>query len=117
MNYESSLAAESDGAAPADDAPPQTAQGVSRRRLFIIGALVLAALLTGALLLREGEGGSAADDADASVPTVSVIVPGMTTINSTIDATGISRRAARVPVARKAKAAAWFPSRSNRANG
>ena len=88
MNYETSLSAETDEARLSGDLPPDGESGLSRRKLLMMGALALIVLLIVAALIHGSRNDTATEDAAANLPVVSVIVPGTTTVASTIDATG-----------------------------
>ena len=97
MNYETSLAAETQDAPISGETPSAEEGWFTRRKLFVVGALALVVLLVGSLLLHGGDDTGAGEEA-ASRPTVSVIVPGTTTINSMIDATGTLAARREMPV-------------------
>ena len=97
MNYETPLAAGTDGVNP-DAASADGAENAPVwRKWLIIGGLVLGALVIGALLIHGGKD-TASDSESGSVPTVSVMVPGMTTIASEIGATGTLAARRELPV-------------------
>ncbi len=98
MNYETSLAADPQGTEPEGGATADEAEPSSRRRLFIVGAIALAVLLIGGLLIHGGRDNGDVDNAAGSLPTVSVIVPGTTTVNSEIGATGTLAARRELPV-------------------
>ena len=92
MNYESGVMAESgepitvgldEESADFEDAPR------NRRRLMIIGALVVLGLAIAAYFAIRGSGtATPAGDEDAQAPTVTVVTPGKTTVEGQITATG-----------------------------
>ncbi len=98
MNYETSLSAETDEARLSGDLPPDGESGLSRRKLLMMGALALIVLLIVAALIHGSRNDTATEDAAANLPVVSVIVPGTTTVASTIDATGTLAARREMPV-------------------
>lgn len=101
MNYETSLAAGTGGMNPKsnpDVDSADTAEAVpARRKWLMIGVPLLAALILGGLLIHGGKD-TASDSQASSVPSVSVMVPGMTTIASEIGATGTLAARRELPV-------------------
>jgi RND family efflux transporter MFP subunit len=98
MNYETSLAAETEDAPLSGELPPDGESGFSRRKLLAMGALALVVLLIVAALIHGSRNDTAAEDASANLPVVSVIVPGTTTVASMIDATGTLAARREMPV-------------------
>ncbi|GAD48990.1 putative efflux pump periplasmic linker protein [Caenibius tardaugens NBRC 16725] len=99
MNYESSVTPETaeDVRLAAGASVPEDDTGSSRRRLIFIAALVLVVLLIAALLLHGGRGTGTSDEA-STLPVVSVVVPGTTSINGIIEATGTLAARRELPV-------------------
>lgn len=98
MNYETTLAAQTDGAEPRGEPAQGEGGSSSRRKWLLVALLLLAALVVGGVLLHGAQDAGTGDDAAASLPTVSVVVPGMTTIASAIDATGTLAARRELPV-------------------
>ena len=90
MNYETSVSAESAESYPADLIDEGEARA-SRRRRWIIIALVVLAVLAGVafFVARGGEnGGVGAGDEQSQAPVVTVVTPGRTTIAGEVEASG-----------------------------
>lgn len=101
MNYNSPIDPTEDQSVQADynplfDADDEERQ--SRRRLWVIGAIVLALLIgIGLWLARSGVGGDDAKKADLA-PVVTVVAPGKATIEGTISANGTLAARREMPV-------------------
>lgn len=94
MNYETPLEAE----AQAAGASVAGEERLPRRKLLLIAAFVLAVLLLVALLLHGGRDSGLGDEEGASLPVVSVLVPGKTSVTGMIDATGTLAARREMPV-------------------
>lgn len=70
----------------------------SRRRMWIIAALVLLTLIGVWFLNHSGDGGSAATDRAAQAPLVSVVAPGRVTVASQISTNGTLAARRELPV-------------------
>ena len=84
MNYESSIDSSEASAFLAGDASEARA---SRRKMLLIAGAVLAALVTIWFLTHKGGGAAGADKKDQA-PVVSVVAPGSSAIQGTINTTG-----------------------------
>lgn len=99
MNYETGLPAKAVSA----DEQNGFAEGFersfgSRRRIAIIAACVIGALILFGLLLHGGDDQAALDAANEQLPVVTVVAPGTTNIAGTIDATGTLAARREMPV-------------------
>ena len=101
MNYETQIDAgentmiDAAGNPLADDLDQDRA---SRRRIWIIGAVVFAVLVGIWFLLHRGDDDAAGDKAATQIPVVSVVVPGRTTVANKITATGTLAARREMPV-------------------
>ena len=103
MNYESGVMAEKGEPITVglDDEPAEFEEPARRgkRRLIIIGALVVLALAIAAFFVMRGNGTTTpAGDENAQAPTVTVITPGKTTVDGQITATGTLSARREMPV-------------------
>ena len=103
MNYESGVMAEKvepitvglDEESAEFEASPRR----NRRRLFIIGGLLVLGLAIAAFFAMRGNGTTTpAGDDDAQAPTVTVVMPGKTTVEGQITATGTLAARREMPV-------------------
>ncbi|MDB5701281.1 MAG: efflux transporter periplasmic adaptor subunit [Sphingomonadales bacterium] len=85
MNFESGFThdAETSSYAPADGAVPSR-----RRRNLIIGGVIAIVVLLAAYLMFHGKKAVDADGGAKSAPTVTVVVPGRSTVDAVVTATG-----------------------------
>ncbi|WP_374283837.1 efflux RND transporter periplasmic adaptor subunit [Novosphingobium sp.] len=102
MNYDSRIETQAEGDGTATDVvnpllEPDEEDQASRKRLWIIAAVVLVALVAIYWLSHRGAGDGAAD-AKAQVPLVSVISPGSATIQGEINASGSLAARRELPV-------------------
>lgn len=100
MNYESKFSGEADSAGMSDyDLSGERRMGVDRKWL-IIGLLIVLAALAGAYYFwqKQGAGTVAAGDRQGQASTVSVVVPGRTSIQGQISATGSIAARREMPV-------------------
>ncbi|WP_370190389.1 efflux RND transporter periplasmic adaptor subunit [Qipengyuania sp.] len=93
MNYESGVMAEKGEPITVglDEDPSEfeASERRGRRRLFLIGALVVLGLAIATFFAMRGNGTTTpAGDEDAQAPTVTVVTPGKTTVEGRITATG-----------------------------
>jgi len=98
MNYETSIGRNDPVGRPIDGPADRfdsddSRQGAGRRRAIIIAVIVVFALAAAAYFIFSGSGDKKAAAGDAGsngkqVPTVSVVVPGRTTVTSMVSATG-----------------------------
>lgn len=97
MNYETTVTGEK--VAPLGDDYAQETVGRSRHRLIVGIVLLLLALAAAAYFMRQRAGELApAADRDAQLPVVTVVVPGQTSIEGTISATGTLSARREIPV-------------------
>ncbi len=100
MNYESKIQAEADSASMSDyDLSDDRRSGLDRKWL-IIGLLVLLVAIGGAYYYwqRQGASNVAAGDRQSQASTVTVVVPGRTTMQGQITATGTIAARRELPV-------------------
>lgn len=96
MNYDTRI--EDGTAEPIDPLAPSEEERRSRRRLWIIGAIV-AALMVGMWFATHHRGSEGlAADAASQVPTVTVIAPGRTSVTGRISASGTLAARRELPV-------------------
>ena len=95
MNYETTINADNT-VSPAFDG--EGAGRLSSRRIWIIGAAVLAVLAAAWFLMHRGDGNAAADAQESQAQVVTVVVPGTTTIAGTITASGTIAARREMPV-------------------
>lgn len=104
MNYETSIGAggpspfEQDGAMHGDGSYTVDGQRGSRRKWWIIGALVIASLAVIAFVRHRSAADTGAKDKAAQAQTVSYIVPGRTTVARSITASGVLAARRNMPV-------------------
>ena len=86
----SGAGAEAAGAGGRDEAClPAWAEGVDRRRLIWLAGACVLVLIGLVVAMRHGSGAAADGAAVNQAPTITVIVPGRTTVEGTINATGV----------------------------
>lgn len=95
MNYETTINADNT-VSPAFDGEGDGR--LSSRRIWIIGAAVLAVLAAAWFLMHRGDGNAAADAQESQAQVVTVVVPGTTTIAGTITASGTIAARREMPV-------------------
>lgn len=95
MNYETTINADN-AASPMFDGEGDGQR--SSRRLWIIGAVVVAVLAGVWFLMHRGDGTAAADAQESQAQVVTVVVPGTTTIAGTITASGTIAARREMPV-------------------
>lgn len=95
MNYETTINADN-AASPMFDGEGDGQR--SSRRLWIIGAVVVAVLAGVWFLMHRGDGNAAADAQESQAQVVTVVVPGTTTIAGTITASGTIAARREMPV-------------------
>lgn len=95
MNYETTINADN-AASPMFDGEGDGQR--SSRRLWIIGAVVVAVLAGVWFLMHRGDGTAAADAPESQAQVVTVVVPGTTTIAGTITASGTIAARREMPV-------------------
>lgn len=95
MNYETTINADNT-VSPAFDGEGDGQR--SSRRIWIIGAAVLAVLAAAWFLMHRGDGTAAADAQESQAQVVTVVVPGTTTIAGTITASGTIAARREMPV-------------------
>lgn len=95
MNYETTINADN-AASPMFDGEGDGQR--SSRRLWIIGAVVVAVLAGVWFLMHRGDGDAAADAQESQAQVVTVVVPGTTTIAGTITASGTIAARREMPV-------------------
>ena len=93
MNYESGVMAEKGEPITfglgEDPVEFEASERRGKRRLFLIGALVVLGLAIAAFFVMRGSGtATPAGDDDSQAPTVTVVTPGKTTVEGQITATG-----------------------------
>ncbi|MBX7482311.1 efflux RND transporter periplasmic adaptor subunit [Qipengyuania qiaonensis] len=103
MNYESGVMAERGEPITIglDNEPAEFEDSArrSKRRLIIIGSLIVLALAIGAFFVMRGSGTTTpVGDENAQAPTVTVITPGKTTVDGQITATGTLSARREMPV-------------------
>ncbi|MDD3799153.1 MAG: efflux RND transporter periplasmic adaptor subunit [Novosphingobium sp.] len=98
MNYETPLEAEAADAQAPGDTAAATGEGLPRRKLAMLAAFVLAVVVLVAVLLHSGRDSGLGDGEGASLPVVSVLAPGTTSITGMIDATGTLAARREMPV-------------------
>lgn len=95
MNYETTINADNT-VSPAFEGEGDGQR--SSRRIWIIGAAVLAVLAAAWFLMHRGDGTAAADAQESQAQVVTVVVPGTTTIAGTITASGTIAARREMPV-------------------
>lgn len=95
MNYETTINADN-AASPMFDGEGDGQR--SSRRLWIIGAIVVAVLAGVWFVMHRGDGTAAADAQESQAQVVTVVVPGTTTIAGTITASGTIAARREMPV-------------------
>ena len=103
MNYESGVMAEKGEPITVgiEDEPAEfeASDRRSKRRLYIIGGLVVLALAIAAYFVMRGGGTTTpAGDENSQAPTVTVVTPGQTTVDGEITATGTLSARRELPV-------------------
>ena len=103
MNYESGVIAEKGEPITVgiEDEPAEfeASDRRSKRRLYIIGGLVVLALAIAAYFVMRGGGTTTpAGDENSQAPTVTVVTPGQTTVDGEITATGTLSARRELPV-------------------
>lgn len=95
MNYETRF---DDAALSGDLAGPGAATGWSRKRIALVAATILIAMVAIWFATHWGETGAADEDKANQAPVVTVTAPGKTTIAGTINATGTLAARREMPV-------------------
>lgn len=95
MNYETTINADNT-VSPAFEGEGDGQR--SSRRIWVIGAAVLAVLAAAWFLMHRGDGTAAADAQESQAQVVTVVVPGTTTIAGTITASGTIAARREMPV-------------------
>ncbi|OCC24042.1 efflux transporter periplasmic adaptor subunit [Croceicoccus estronivorus] len=99
MNYETPLEAEAEDArAPEEDAVTATDDGVPRRKLIFLAIFAGVVLLVVAFLIHSGRDSGLSEEDGSSLPVVSVLAPGMTSVTGQINATGSLAARREMPV-------------------
>jgi len=100
MNYDAKIDTAVDDGMPAQDLPEldRAQDARSRRRVIIIVALVVVAMIGLWFLLHARDGEPQATDVGSQVPVVSVVTPGRTTIAGEITGTGTIAARREMPV-------------------
>lgn len=96
MNYETSMEPRPAALDPADETDGEERRG--RRRKILIIAAIAAALLIAGLLLTSGGDDPALNSAREQTPAVTVVAPGTTSIEGTINAIGTLAARREMPV-------------------
>jgi RND family efflux transporter MFP subunit len=97
MNYETTV--DLSGAKDTETGLDRSERGSrGRRRLWIVAAIVLVALLVGYMVYARSGGGDDAASSEDQAPAVTVIAPGSGTIEGTINATGTLAARREMPV-------------------
>ncbi|WFL78746.1 efflux RND transporter periplasmic adaptor subunit [Altererythrobacter arenosus] len=97
MNYDTRITADADRGVTSSLEGYGQAEGSSRRKWLVIGGLAAAILAIVAFLLLTGNEAPVGDDR-SQAPTVTVVVPGRTTIDAEINATGTIAARREMPV-------------------
>ncbi len=97
MNYDSKITADADHGMTSSLEGYGATEGASRKKWLIIGGLIAAVLLAIGFLLASGNEAAVGDDR-SQAPTVTVVVPGRTTMDATINATGTIAARREMPV-------------------
>ena len=101
MNYDSRIKLNKDEAVQSDYDPlDETGEEArrARRKLWIIGAAVLAALIAIGVVMAKSGGEAKPEDKAEQAPVVSVIIPGKATVEGEINATGSLAARREMPV-------------------
>jgi RND family efflux transporter MFP subunit len=99
MNFESRPLTPETGGPDGSSWEEEDARRSKRRRWILIGAIALALIVAyGAWRALSGTGGDAADQGNANIPSVTVMVPGRTQVEGVIVATGSLAARREMPV-------------------